>query len=129
MSTTIHVAMCPPSGNVLHRRYRSPHAYRKLREKWEQSIAYAVKDASEKNALIKQAHACRMHLKVTLIHKGMFDDDNLYSSLKPVLDALVKVGYLRDDSAKWLELEAAQTQPARHDTLHLGATILELSAL
>jgi hypothetical protein len=129
MSTTIHIGMCPPSGNVLRRRYRSPHSYRKLRQKWEESLAYAVRDASERNALIKQANSCRMHLRVTLIHKGIFDDDNLYSALKPVLDALVRVGYLRDDSAKWLELEAAQTQPARHDVLHLGATILELEAL
>jgi hypothetical protein len=129
MSTTIHVPMVPPSGNVLRRRYRSPHAYRRLRQRWEQSLAYSVRDASERNALIKQAAACRIHLKVTLIHKGTFDDDNLYSALKPVLDALVRVGYLRDDSAKWLELEAVQAQPARHDVLHLGATILELEAL
>ena len=129
MSTTIHVPMCPPSANTLRRRFRTPHAYRHLRESWEKAVAYAVKDAEEKAALQKQAHSCRVRVKVTLIHQHPYDKDNLYGGLKPVLDALVNVGYLHSDSQKWLELEAQQVEPPRHDSLHLGATILELEAV
>ena len=33
-----------------------------------------------------------------------YDDDNLQGCQKPVLDALTNLGYIRDDSPRWLSL-------------------------
>jgi hypothetical protein len=46
----------------------------------------------------------RIHLDVTIRRVRLFDRDNLYGSLKPVLDAMKAAGFLWDDSDKYLEL-------------------------
>jgi len=34
----------------------------------------------------------------------MMDPDNLVAAVKPILDAMRRVRYIRNDDAKWLEL-------------------------
>lgn len=64
-------------------------------------------------------------LRVTVVHKGVFDKDSLYASVKPLLDALKpramkghgrdiapEPGLLKDDSEEWVELEVVQEQGA-----------------
>ena len=96
--------MVPPSPNELRRTYRNPFKYKKLREAWEHSLAYAVPSAAEQFALRKQAEKGRVRLKVTVFNSREYDPDNLVGCLKPVLDALKNVRFLRDDSREWLEL-------------------------
>ena len=46
----------------------------------------------------------RVRLEVTVRRPRLQDPDNAYASLKPVLDALVSEGWLKDDSCEWLDL-------------------------
>ena len=46
----------------------------------------------------------RIRVGITISHPKVYDADNTVAALKPVLDALRKVGYIRDDSETWLEL-------------------------
>jgi len=55
-------------------------------------------------ALVRQANEGRMRVSITISHPKVYDADNTVAALKPVLDALRKVGYIRDDSETWLEL-------------------------
>lgn len=100
----ITVPMVPPSPNELRRKYRNPFAYKKLREAWERSLAYAVPSAGEVFALRRLAAAGRVRVKVTVFHPGTYDPDNIVGCLKPVLDALKNIRFLTDDSREWLEL-------------------------
>lgn len=56
----------------------------------------------------------RMRVTVTRYVKSarnlILDDDNLAFSVKPLNDALKRLGYLRDDSRTWLE----QPTPTQH---------------
>lgn len=99
----ITVPMAPPSPNELRRKYRSPFAYKRLREAWEHALAYAVPSAAEQFALRRMA-AYKVRVKVTVFHSKLYDQDNLTGSLKPVLDALKNIRFLKDDSPEWLEL-------------------------
>jgi len=60
-------------------------------------------------------------LSVLVVHKGVFDEDSLHASVKPLLDALRPVkgcvagdpglpGLLKDDSPDWLTLEVRQAK-------------------
>ena len=45
-------------------------------------------------------------VRITSYRKRLIDKDNL--CLKPVMDALVKTGFLKDDSPKWCESTVSQ---------------------
>ena len=94
----------PPSPNVLKRKYRNPHAYRKLRMAWENDLAHSVSGSWRKLELQRQARTGRMFVEVTLHHSREYDADNLVGSLKPVVDALANVGYIGGDSYDKLAL-------------------------
>jgi hypothetical protein len=59
-------------------------------------------------------------------HPKPYDPDNAIGCLKPVLDAMRKVGWIRDDSETWLEL-----LPVRQERSAAGApaTMIEIEAL
>jgi len=100
----ICVSMVPPSPNVLRRKYRNPHVYKKLREAWEHALYYMAGSGRHRNQLQDFARTHKMRVRIILHHRGSYDPDNLYGCLKPVLDALKEVGYIRDDNARCLEL-------------------------
>ncbi len=61
----------------------------------------------------------RVRLEVTVKRPRLQDPDNAHASLKPVLDALVSEGWLKDDSSEWLDLamrEVAEKDRARRRT-------------
>jgi Holliday junction resolvase RusA-like endonuclease len=99
----ITVPMIPPSPNELRRKYRNPLAYKRLRESWEHSLAYAVPSASDRVALVSTGRNRKVRVKITLFHSGKYDPDNLIGACKPVLDALKNIHYIRDDSDQWLD--------------------------
>ena len=45
-----------------------------------------------------------MIVQLTIHNARRYDEDNLQGCQKPVLDALKNLGYIRDDSERWLEL-------------------------
>lgn len=55
----------------------------------------------------------------------MLDTDNLYGGCKPVIDALVTLGLLRDDKPKWCELHVSQCKPDRGEPAHTVILIEE----
>lgn len=50
----------------------------------------------------------RVRLGVTLYRKRRLDPDAKVASVKPILDAMVELGWLKDDSERWLELNVIQ---------------------
>jgi Holliday junction resolvase RusA-like endonuclease len=114
MSTTITVPLVPPSPNVLRRQYRHPQAYKRLRETWEHSLAYAVPSATVRCHLLRQASKTRVRVKITVFHSSQYDPDNLTACCKPVLDALRNIGYIHDDAEEWLELAAPQQRSGKN---------------
>jgi hypothetical protein len=83
------------SHNVLRRKYRNPHAYRKLRNDY----GWALKAANAASKL-GQATGPRRVLIIRLMGKGAqrFDPDNLAGGAKPLVDELVTLGVLIDDT-------------------------------
>lgn len=47
-------------------------------------------------------------VKILYITKKMQDKDNFYASLKPLMDALVDLDCIKDDSTEWCMLKADQ---------------------
>jgi Holliday junction resolvase RusA-like endonuclease len=95
----------PPSPNVLRRKYRDPRAYKKLRDSWALQIL-AEPCLHHRNELRAWAKAkTRVSVQITVYHPRQFDDDNLAGAQKPVLDAMVNVGFLSDDSPTHLDLQ------------------------
>lgn len=108
----ITIPMVPPSPNELRRKYRNPFAYKRLREAWENSIAYGVDNGREKQFLEVQGRG-RVRVKITVFNSRMYDQDNLTGSIKPILDALKNIHFLKDDNAEWLELLPVQQYHAK----------------
>ena len=74
---------------------------------WKQSRDWRTVDAA---VCGRPKNPCkdRRRLEITTHRKRRLDPDNAVASIKPVLDALTNAGWIRDDSAKWLELEVRQ---------------------
>jgi hypothetical protein len=51
----------------------------------------------------------KMRVKITLCHSRLFDRDNAYGSVKPLVDALTHWKIIKDDSAEWLDLVVGQS--------------------
>lgn len=61
------------------------------------------------------SHPERVRLAVTMNRSRLQDPDNRVSSLKPLIDALRRTGWLYDDSEHWLELHVFETKCKRGD--------------
>ncbi len=84
-----------------------------LRAHWAVPQCSAVRRREEKAWRILIRSVCgrpqarveaRVRLEVTVKRPRLQDPDNAHASLKPVLDALVSEGWLKDDSCEWLDL-------------------------
>jgi len=98
----------PPSGNSLRRKYRNPHVYARLRDSWGWSLAAAA--SPNERSFLKGIPATgkRVRVIISVQHRQLLDPDNLYAAVKPILDSLVGLGWLRDDSEEHIELQAVQ---------------------
>ena len=79
--------MVPASPNELRRKYRHPHAYRRLRDTWQQAIV-GMTWPSERSTLRHAGQKARMIVQITIHNARRYDEDNLKGCQKPVLDAL-----------------------------------------
>jgi Holliday junction resolvase RusA-like endonuclease len=104
----ITVHMVPPSPNELRRKYRTYHAYRQLRKQWQHDLFYSL-CLRHRNELMDHARkAGQMCVAITIYHTKEFDPDNLPGACKPILDALVNLQYLADDSPSKLQFSVSQ---------------------
>jgi len=104
----ITVPMVPPSPNELRRKYRHPHAYRKLRKQWEHDLFYGVSCSRHRNELFACAKTVeKMCVQITVYHTRTYDEDNLQGCQKPILDALKNLGFIANDSIQKLLLMPA----------------------
>lgn len=108
MSCTIVCPMVPASANVLRRKYRHHAAYSTYRNSWRRTLWGLIQGHDrawlESNARV----GTKMAVRVSLRHQRLFDADNAYSSVKPILDSLVTLGYLVGDAPHQLVLEVTQ---------------------
>jgi len=104
----ISIPRVPPSPNVLKRKYRTPHTYKKLREEWEHDLYYGVSCGRHRSYLRDNAKMGRMWVQITVHHSKPFDADNLQGSQKVILDALRNLEYIADDSQDKLNLIPAE---------------------
>ena len=124
--TILEVRDVPPSPNVIRRKYRNPHAYKKLRTVWEWALL-ASPCARHRRELIAQAKKRgKLAVQVTMHHAGRFDEDNLQGAQKIVLDSLVNIGFIAGDSPDKIHLlPAVQVKCKRVDSktiVKIGAT-------
>jgi Holliday junction resolvase RusA-like endonuclease len=107
----IVIPMVPPSPNELRRKYRNPHAYARLREKFKEAIFYMTPKA-ERDVLTSFGKYNKMIVKIVFYNSREYDPDNLAAAQKPILDSLKRLGFIRDDSAQWLMLISPRWSPA-----------------
>jgi hypothetical protein len=107
-SVTLLYMGIPPSKNVLRRKYRSPHAYKKLRDGWQRHSWGLVQGPDRAWLLSMAALGKRMRIDATLMHTRLYDTTNAHGSLDPVIDGLVNLGFLADDDVKHLDLHVTQ---------------------
>jgi hypothetical protein len=100
--------MVPPSGNVMRRKYRNPHAYARLRDSWMRTMWVLAKRSSFEEG------KATVHIHVE--HGRLYDEDNLIAGCKPILDSLKGLCYIRDDSPEFLELVVTQEKSRERQT-------------
>ena len=100
----------PPSANILKRKYRTPHAYKDLRNSWQRMIAAFLPAGS------RQPETRKMKVTFTLEHSRSYDTGNAYNSVKPLEDALKNLGIIKDDSPEWIELHVEQVKSRENQT-------------
>jgi len=99
--------------NEMKRWYNGPRnrgwavyaGYKKALEKY---IKNGICDSSQAIILGLGPPRVKKTVKVLYITKRLQDEDNFYASLKPLLDALVDLEVIKDDSADWCKLIANQ---------------------
>jgi hypothetical protein len=59
----------------------------------------------------------KVHLHILVLRRRLQDPDNAVASVKPLLDALKREGWLVDDSPRWLLLEVEERAAAAKRTI------------
>jgi len=90
--------------------YDDRFAYHALRNQWEHAIHYTLSH-SERDWLCGMAKAKqKMDVTIAVSHKKLYDTDNLYSGVKPILDSLKRLGLIHDDAPAYCDLICSQEQ-------------------
>ncbi len=94
----------PPTENQLRRKYRHPHAYRQLRERWTKILQFGSGSAKASRLIREAAEQGPMRVKVFIFKRRFHDQDNADGCRKFILDAARdnRVRYLTDDNQQWL---------------------------
>lgn len=96
------------SQNVLRRRFRNPHAYRRLREGigW---MLVALRVPHELGVATPEMEARAVTITRLLSgRKKKYDPGNLVGGAKPLIDELVRCRVLIDDAEEWAAISYAQ---------------------
>ena len=114
MSYTITIPDVPPSLNKTTR--QNGFANWRLKNKWVQLVRSQI-------VPFDRVAVGRVHCKVTLHHSRMYDKDNAYGAVKPLIDALRHWKLVYNDTKEWLELKVEQAKcphKNRHTTIEIG---------
>lgn len=113
--------------NEMKRWYNAPRnkgwaIYRSYKDALEKDIKTGI--TSESGAILLGLGAPRVKktVKVLYITKRLQDKDNFYASLKPLMDALVDLEIIKDDSPMWCKLVADQ----RSDSANAYKVVIEV---
>jgi len=82
-----------------------PHVGRALYRAYRDLLKIAIRDQLPKSYAAVQV---KRTVVVVYFTKRLQDKDNFMASLKPLLDTLVELDLIRDDSPKWIKLIAEQ---------------------
>ena len=95
------------------RRLESPNKSRgahwrvrhRISKDWEREIGWARVIQGKSDAMYLATGKMRVEIErhVPSGHNFIHDADNLAFSSKPILDSLKRLGYIKNDSRKWLE--------------------------
>ena len=113
----LHVPEATPSLNTFVNK-RSQFIYGKVRNRWLRHLRDAWYVARE-GQRIRAGWAAPSRAKLT-VHRSslqLLDPDNLVGGVKPVLDALRKLGFIADDTPARLQLEVRQARAPTGSTL------------
>jgi hypothetical protein len=99
------------TNNEMKRWYNGPRnkgwaIYRSYKDTLEKDIKNGVVQGRVLLGLGKPR--VKKGVKVLYITKKLQDKDNFYASLKPLMDALVDLDCIKDDSPEWCQLIAEQ---------------------
>jgi len=114
------IPVVPPSANRLLRM----HYRKRMREldAWKTLIFYSVNGESRTAVYEWAAGRNRLKVEIHIEHAQLFDKDNLYSAAKLPLDALVRLGFLADDSNEFIDLTVTQSRSkAKQTTISIYA--------
>jgi hypothetical protein len=104
----LEVPLVPPSGNELRRKYRTVFAYRDLRMAWEKALVICTGSAIEtnrfRNQMLTRYPTGQLKVEITVHRAKILDADNCMAGIKPLLDALVRVDFVRDDSPEAIDV-------------------------
>jgi hypothetical protein len=119
MRYELRIPETAPSPNCYVRAHWS--VYSKIKQHWYWLILEALQASGKPRERLEKA-------RVTIVRYGRnkLDRDNLYGSTKPIADALIVNGFIRDDSEDHIDLQV------RQGTLPKGAlpcTLIEIVAL
>jgi hypothetical protein len=98
---------------VVHRRiksqnwsqYRHWSAYKQERDAWFLQLRSKLPPV--------RPHRQKVHMRIRSLRTRLVDFANLVGGAKPIPDCLIKLGYLVDDSPKWLHCDYEQHQVPR----------------
>ncbi len=104
----IYITSIPISLN----RYRNFHWAQKKAEvdRWQQLILMAT---GRYGPFHKNIIPRKTHMKIQVLRKRVQDLDNAWGSLKPMLDAMKRNGWIVDDRRSWLDIVAFEETSSR----------------
>ena len=118
----LEVPLVPPGSNKLMRMHWATR--KRLLNEWMLRILTGFIRNSPIEGQLKEWADSRSRLKVKIhvAHAQLFDQDNLYSAAKLPLDALVRLGFIADDSNKFIDLPVTQSRSkAKQTTISIYA--------
>lgn len=66
--------------------------------------------------LVRTAPRCKVKVRIHQVRARKLDRDNLWASVKNIVDAIVICGLARGDSEKWMDLSVSQETGKPHRT-------------
>ena len=111
-AVTFTIPRVPPSPNEVMRMHWGDR--RKLWPMWRQEIAVAL--SPEQREEIWKWRQARILVSIHQRRRKLLDHDNLYGSVKPILDGIVRCGWVGDDSPEFLCLQRVTQEIGKPET-------------
>jgi hypothetical protein len=109
MRLTVNLPVTTPSLNKLLRAHYRERKRMKKGFEWEFLVAGACEPQYKINGMKKR------RVEIRAFWSRLLDQDNFIGGLKPLLDGLIELELLHDDSPEYLELKAEQIKASKVD--------------